>query len=94
MKYLKRMSRAKWKGPFLPDNILDNSLKKHQDIKTEIFTKVRSTVIIPQFVGLTINVHNGKLFSKIKITDKMLGHKLGEFSPTRKKFSYKKKKDN
>ena len=87
------MSRAKWKGPFLTDNIINNCKKKdNKNFKTEIFTEVRSTVIIPKFIGLNINVHNGKTFSKVTITDKMLGHKLGEFVPTRKKFSYKKKK--
>ena len=86
------MSRAKWKGPFLDNNIIKSWLKNSKTHKSEIFTKSRSTVIIPKFVGLTINVHNGKTFSKVTITDKMLGHKLGEFAPTRKKFSYKKKK--
>ena len=87
------MSRAKWKGPFLTGNIINSCKKKdNKNFKTEIFTEVRSTVIIPKFIGLNINVHNGKTFSKVTITDKMLGHKLGEFVPTRKKFSYKKKK--
>ena len=86
------MSRAKWKGPFLDNSIIKNWLKDSKTRKFEIFTKARSTVIIPKFVGLTINIHNGKTFSKITITDKMLGYKLGEFAPTRKKFSYKKKK--
>ena len=76
------MSRAKWKSPYV-------------DLKTNssnITTKSRSLIIIPSFVGLTFNVHNGKIFNKINITEKMIGHKLGEFSPTRKNFSFKKKK--
>ena len=58
----------------------------------EIFTYSRSSTILPYFVGQIINVHNGKSFSKIKVTENMIGKKLGEFSPTRKKFSFKQKK--
>ena len=88
------MSRVKWKGPFLTSDILKNCLKnKDPHFKNEIFTKKRATIITPKFIGLTINVHNGKTFTKILITENMLGHKLGEFIPTRKKFSYKKIKN-
>ena len=82
------MSRAKWKGPFVSDDLL----QEFCTTKSEIYTSVRKSVIVPQFVGLIINVHNGKGFSKLKITEAMVGHKLGEFSPTRKRFSFKKKK--
>lgn len=80
------MSRAKWKSPYVDLNVVD--LKTN----SSIITKSRSLIIIPSFVGLTFNVHNGKIFNKIAITEKMVGHKLGEFSPTRKRFSFKKKK--
>lgn len=82
------MSRAKWKSPFVNNKFLQecNANKK------EIYTQARESAIIPRLIGLTINVHNGKGFSKLKITESMIGHKLGEFSPTRKRFSFKKKK--
>ncbi len=82
------MSRAKWKGPFVSNDLLQEC----STTKGEIYTNVRKSIIVPQFVGLTINVHNGKSFSKLKITEAMVGYRLGEFSPTRKRFSFKKKK--
>jgi|TARA_B110000261_G_scaffold164681_1_gene216191 ribosomal protein S19 len=82
------MSRAKWKGPFVSNNLLQEC----KTTKSEVYTNSRESTIVPKFVGFTINVHNGKGFSKIKITEAMIGHKLGEFSPTRKRFSFKKKK--
>lgn len=86
------MTRSKWKGPFVSENLLKNcDLNKINKFK-EIFTFERSTVIVPKFLGLTINIHNGKSFSKLLIKETMLGKKLGEFSPTRKKFTFKKKK--
>ncbi len=86
------MSRAKWKGPFIPNSLLLECKKAKSLNKYEIYTKSRSSTIIPFLVDLTINIYNGKSFSKIKITETMIGHKLGEFAPTRKKFSFKKKK--
>lgn len=85
------MSRAKWKGPYV-DNKLLTKINKNDDYSTELFTTSRSSVIIPSFVGRTLNIHNGKVFLKIKVDEKMLGKKLGEFVPTRKNFSFKKKK--
>ena len=82
------MSRAKWKGPFVSYELL----QKCCTTKDELYTNSRTSIIVPQFVGLTINVHNGKSFSKLKITEAMVGYRLGEFSPTRKRFSFKKKK--
>ena len=83
------MSRAKWKGPSLKNNLVSN-INKNESF--EINTSSRNSTIVPSFVGTTINVHNGKTFIKIKITENMIGRKLGEFSPTRKKFSFKKQK--
>ena len=79
------MSRAKWKGPFV-------NLKLLNITGTEIMTKARNITIIPKFVGLKIKIYNGKTYNELLVNDKMIGHKLGEFSPTRKKFSFKKKK--
>jgi small subunit ribosomal protein S19 len=84
------MSRSKWKGPFI-------NTKLFQDVnnskpKTIIKTFFRHSEITPGFIGLVFEVSNGKEFSKIEISENMVGFKLGEFSPTRKKFSFKKKK--
>ena len=86
------MSRAKWKGPFISNNLLLKCKKAKSLNKYEIHTKQRSSTITPFLVDLVVNVYNGKKFSKIKITEAMIGYKLGEFAPTRKKFSFKKKK--
>lgn len=85
------MSRAKWKGPYVDSKLL-TTINQNNDYSTELFTTSRSSVIIPSFVGRTFNIHNGKVFLKIKVDERMLGKKLGEFVPTRKKFSFKKKK--
>jgi len=82
------MSRSKWKGPFVDKNLL----KKvgYEKTKKIFLTKSRTSTIIPSFVGKCFKIYNGKIFHKIIITEKMIGYKLGEFSPTRKPFSYKK----
>lgn len=83
------MSRSKWKGPYVEQSLL----KKVNDNKNRVVvTDSRSSVIVPNFVGKTFSIHNGKIFYKIKVSESMVGYKLGEFSPTRKKFSFKKKK--
>lgn len=88
------MSRAKWKGPYVFNELLcaikNNKINEHY--LKETYTFSRSSTILPNFIGHVINIHNGKTFSKIKIVEGMVGRKLGEFSPTRKKFSFKKKK--
>lgn len=82
------MSRSKWKGPYI--NVKDiNNVKKHQQ---NILEASRSSEIIPSFLGLTFNIHNGKNFAEIAVTNDMVGHKFGEFSFTRSKFAFKKKK--
>lgn len=87
------MSRAKWKGPYVSDQLfLTLKNTKFTNFNKEIFTFSRNSTIIHNFVGYSLNIHNGKQFSKIKITENMIGKKLGDFSPTRKKFSFKKKK--
>ena len=84
------MSRSKWKGPFINTKLFKDI--KSTKIKNTIKTFFRHSEITPGFIGLVFEVSNGKEFSKIEITENMVGFKLGEFSPTRKKFSFKKKK--
>lgn len=58
-----------------------------------IKTQARSATILPDFIGLIFQVHNGKIYNDVVITENMVGHKLGEFSPTRKPFTYKQSKN-
>ena len=83
------MKRSKWKGPSICPEFLKNSSgkKKYQSIKIS-----RNSEITPNLVGLTFKVHTGKTYSKIDTTKEMIGHKFGEFSPTRSVFVFKKKK--
>ena len=84
------MSRSKWKGPYLNKNGLKNLIKfKESHSKTMIS---RNTVILPKFVNKTFEVYNGKKLNEIFITENMIGHKFGEFSPTKKRFVFKSKK--
>ena len=78
------MSRAIWKGPFVDPSLIKKVDKmKNQTTKTPIKTWSRKSTIIPDFVGYSFLIHNGKKFIPIKISEEMVGHKLGEFSPTR-----------
>ena len=78
------MSRSVWKGPFVDPSLLKKVEKlKGQANTTPIKTWSRKSTIIPEFVGHSFLIHNGKKFIPIKISDEMVGHKLGEFSPTR-----------
>ena len=78
------MSRAVWKGPFVDPSLIKKVEKlKNQPNKAPIKTWSRKSTIIPEFVGLSFLIHNGKKFIPIKISEEMVGHKLGEFSPTR-----------
>jgi small subunit ribosomal protein S19 len=78
------MSRSLKKGPFI-DYKLEKRVLETQDSgkKTVIKTWSRRSVISPDFVGTTIAVHNGNKFIPVYVTENMVGHKLGEFSPTR-----------
>jgi small subunit ribosomal protein S19 len=78
------MSRSLKKGPFI-DSHLENKVLKMVETgkKTVIKTWSRRSVISPDFVGQTIAVHNGNKFIPVYVTENMVGHKLGEFSPTR-----------
>ena len=78
------MSRSVWKGPFVDPSLL----KKVENLKNQakpmpIKTWSRRCTIVPEFVGISFLIYNGKKFIPIKISEEMVGHKLGEFSPTR-----------
>ena len=78
------MSRSVWKAPFVDPSLLKKIEKlKNQANKTPIKTWSRKSTIIPEFIGHSFLIHNGKKFIPIKISEEMVGHKLGEFSPTR-----------
>lgn len=78
------MSRSIKKGPFLSAKLLKKvEAQNKKGTKEPIQTWSRATVIIPDFVGHTFNVHNGRVFLKVYVTEDMVGHRLGEFSPTR-----------
>ena len=78
------MSRSIWKGPFVDPSLIKKVEKlKGLTNKTPIKTWSRKSTIIPEFVGHSFLIHNGKKFIPIKISEEMVGHKLGEFSPTR-----------
>ena len=78
------MSRSVWKGPFVEKSLL----KKVEEVRasgknTIIKTWSRRSTILPNMIGLTFGVHNGRKFIPVVVSDQMIGHKLGEFSPTR-----------
>ena len=78
------MSRSIWKGPFVDPSLIKKVEKlKNQTNKMPIKTWSRKSTIIPEFVGISFLIYNGKKFIPIKISEEMVGHKLGEFSPTR-----------
>lgn len=79
------MSRSLKKGPHIDPKLLKKVLEaKNTNSRTPIKTWARSSVISPEMVGITIAVHNGKEHIPVFIVEDMVGHKLGEFSPTRK----------
>jgi small subunit ribosomal protein S19 len=79
------MGRSLKKGPFVEDKLLKrvNELSSQRGKRQVIKTWSRRSTVIPEMVGLTIAVYNGKRFIPVFITENMVGHKLGEFSPTR-----------
>ena len=78
------MSRSQKKGPYVdPKLYLKVQRLEEQGIHEPIKTWARACTIVPEFVGHTFMVHNGKIFGKVFVTEDMVGHKLGEFSPTR-----------
>ena len=83
------MGRSKWKGPYIETVLLKPSNIKQ---KTDKYKASRNSEIIPKFLGTTFDVHNGKSYSEVTVTNDMIGHKFGEFVCTRSKFYVKKKK--
>lgn len=78
------MTRSAWKGPFIDGHLLKKVDAMRQSGKnTPIKTWSRRSTILPQMVGLTLAVHNGNKFIPVLVTDNMIGHKVGEFAPTR-----------
>lgn len=78
------MARSVWKGPFVDRHLLKKVETMREAAKKEVIkTWSRRSTILPNFVGLTFGVHNGRKFIPVLVTDQMIGHKLGEFAPTR-----------
>ena len=78
------MARSLWKGPFVDGYLLKKAdVVRNSGRNTVIKTWSRRSTILPQFVGLTFGVYNGHKFIPVLVTEDMVGHKLGEFSPTR-----------
>ena len=78
------MSRSLKKGPYVDEKLYRKVMRaKETGDRSPIRTWYRRCTIVPEFVGHTFEVHNGKVFHKVFVTEDMVGHKLGEFSPTR-----------
>ena len=83
------MSRSVWKGPFVDGFLLKKAEKSRESGRNDVIkTWSRRSTIIPQFVGLTFGVHNGQKFVPVLVTEHMVGHKFGEFAPTRTYFGH------
>ncbi|MFH0792362.1 MAG: 30S ribosomal protein S19 [bacterium] len=78
------MSRSLKKGPFVFDRLLKKIAGKRPDPKLIVKTWSRSSTITPEMIGFTFGVHNGKQFISVLVNEEMVGHKLGEFSPSTK----------
>lgn len=78
------MARSVWKGPFVEGSLLKKADTSQKSGRKEVIkTWSRRSTIMPQFVGLTFGVYNGQKFVPVLVTEEMVGHKFGEFSPTR-----------
>lgn len=78
------MARSVWKGPFVEKSLLKKVEEARASGKNTIIkTWSRRSTILPNMIGLTFGVHNGKKFIPVVVSDQMIGHKLGEFAPTR-----------
>lgn len=87
------MSRSLKKGPFVDEKLMAKVLKaKETNSRVNVKTWSRASTIAPEMVGLTIDVHNGKKHVPVFVTESMVGHKLGEFAPTRVFRAHAKKK--
>ncbi len=78
------MTRSQKKGPYVDQKLFQKVMNlKARGANTSIRTWSRRCTIVPEFVGHRFEVHNGKVFNSVYVTEEMVGHKLGEFSPTR-----------
>ena len=78
------MSRSLKKGPYVDERLLAKVERgRRSGNRAPVRTWSRDCTIVPEFVGATFEVHNGRVFMKLYVTEDMVGHKLGEFSPTR-----------
>lgn len=78
------MTRSVWKGPFVDGYLLKKAEAARDSGRNQVIkTWSRRSTILPQFVGLTFGVYNGKKFIPVLVSEEMIGHKFGEFSPTR-----------
>lgn len=83
------MARSLKKGPFVDDHLMKKVLNAQQTRSRQIIKSwSRRSTILPEFVGMTFAVHNGKKFLPVFVTEDMVGHKLGEFAPTRTFFGH------
>jgi len=78
------MARSLKKGPFIDERLLSKIQKLKPGDKTVVKTWSRDSTVTPEMVGFTIGVHNGRVHTPVYIVENMVGHKLGEFAPTRK----------
>ncbi|MDP6257811.1 MAG: 30S ribosomal protein S19 [Rhodospirillales bacterium] len=78
------MARSVWKGPFVDSYLLKKAEASRASGRNDVIkTWSRRSTVLPQFVGLTFGIYNGRKFIPVLITENMVGHKMGEFSPTR-----------
>ena len=83
------MARAVWKGPFVEESLIKKVEKSKNDPNRKpIKTWSRKSTILPDFVGVSFLIYNGKKFIPITVSEDMVGHKLGEFAPTRSFFGH------
>ncbi|NBO17657.1 MAG: 30S ribosomal protein S19 [Proteobacteria bacterium] len=83
------MARSVWKGPFVDGYLLKKADVARASGRNQIIkTWSRRSTILPQFVGLTFGVYNGKKFIPVSVNEDMIGHKFGEFAPTRTFFGH------
>ena len=83
------MARAVWKGPFVEESLMKKvDSYKANSKKIPIKTWSRKSTIIPDFVGLSFLIYNGKKFIPLTVSEDMVGHKFGEFAPTRQFFGH------
>ena len=84
------MSRSLWKGPFVDSFILERSkLQKDNQSTRKIKVWSRRSMILPEFLNQNFEIHNGRQFIALQVTEEMVGHKFGEFASTRKKTIHK-----